>query len=53
MAKPNYTMDSNVNGMFSGWPRKGINRYNDLIKATRRNIQRNINIIKIYKDMQE
>ena len=32
-ARPKYIKDSNVNETYKGWSRKGINRYNDLIKV--------------------
>ena len=34
-ASPKYTKDSNVNETSKGWSRKGIKRYNDLIKVIR------------------
>ena len=34
---PKYTKDPNKNEKFRGWSRKGIKRYNDLIKVVRRN----------------
>ena len=34
-ARPKYTKDSNVNENSKGWSRKGIKRYNDLIKVAR------------------
>ena len=34
-ARHKYTKDSNVNESYKGWLRKGIKRYNDLIKVVR------------------
>jgi len=36
-AMPKYTKDSNMTEKFKGWSKKGIKRYNDLIKVVKRN----------------
>ena len=33
--RPKYTKDANINEKFKGWSRKGIKRYNNLIKVVR------------------